>query len=396
MRASHISMLSISIAINVALIVAVAFLSNPSKSGGTPVGKKEAVARLAVARTNFLAPDFDWSRIESTDYRTDIANLRAVNCPEETIRDIILSEVGKLYSRKLAAAEPPPQNYWERPRFWSPGIHARQREFVNEKNDLIKELLGFDPEEEQRKKVSASQIRDSRYAFLPEAKAQQLRDLENKYFLKETAINANAKGVFTPEDRAALNALANQKRVELAALLTSGEQFEYAVRNSALAQSLQQDLVAFAPNESEFRAIYKADVSRQQLREQNPASPASEVDELVDNQLKDALGDERYTEYLWSKDPGYKFLAKIVDRYNLPQQTAAQVMQIHQWAEQRKLEFANGPEFSVAQKAEAIDTIRSQTEAQLLDLLGEQAFTHYRQNSPVSLARASTPKATLP
>src|SRR5262245_55092968 len=34
-------------------------------------------------------PEFHWSQIESPDYREYISNLRAIGCPEATIRDII-------------------------------------------------------------------------------------------------------------------------------------------------------------------------------------------------------------------------------------------------------------------------------------------------------------------
>jgi hypothetical protein len=55
---------------------------------------------------------FNWSQMESSDYRTYIANLRRVGCPEQTIRDIITADLDGLYSpkrevlqRKLAVAD---------------------------------------------------------------------------------------------------------------------------------------------------------------------------------------------------------------------------------------------------------------------------------------------------
>src|SRR5438132_11708773 len=43
----------------------------------------------------------DWRSIESKDYRTYIANLREIHCPEETIRYIIIAVVNKLYATRL-------------------------------------------------------------------------------------------------------------------------------------------------------------------------------------------------------------------------------------------------------------------------------------------------------
>src|SRR4051812_35254703 len=46
---------------------------------------------------------FDWRLVESGDYKKYIANLRAIGCPEETIRDIIMADVTNLFaSRKKA------------------------------------------------------------------------------------------------------------------------------------------------------------------------------------------------------------------------------------------------------------------------------------------------------
>ena len=41
-----------------------------------------------------------WRSIESPDYRRYIDNLRAIECPEETIRDIIIADINDLYSAK--------------------------------------------------------------------------------------------------------------------------------------------------------------------------------------------------------------------------------------------------------------------------------------------------------
>src|SRR5690349_901682 len=37
-----------------------------------------------------------WDQLESEDYRTYITRLRTINCPEQTIRDIIIADLDKL------------------------------------------------------------------------------------------------------------------------------------------------------------------------------------------------------------------------------------------------------------------------------------------------------------
>lgn len=48
---------------------------------------------------------FHWSQIESTDYRTYVANLRAIGCPEQTIRDIITADVASLEASRRQPLE---------------------------------------------------------------------------------------------------------------------------------------------------------------------------------------------------------------------------------------------------------------------------------------------------
>ena len=46
------------------------------------------------------APPFNWRQIESPDYKTYIANLKGVQCPAATIRDIIVADVDDQYTHK--------------------------------------------------------------------------------------------------------------------------------------------------------------------------------------------------------------------------------------------------------------------------------------------------------
>src|SRR5579871_1431151 len=58
---------------------------------------------VTIVKTN----EFHWAHLESEDYRDYIARLRAIGCPEETIRDIIIADVEKLIAPKLQGAHVP-------------------------------------------------------------------------------------------------------------------------------------------------------------------------------------------------------------------------------------------------------------------------------------------------
>src|ERR1051326_4732822 len=64
-------------------------------------GQPAASAHEESAVTN--APKaFDWLALESSDYRRYIANLRAAGCPEQTIRDLIITDLDRSYRQRIA------------------------------------------------------------------------------------------------------------------------------------------------------------------------------------------------------------------------------------------------------------------------------------------------------
>ena len=112
----------ISILANLALAALLPWLARRPRleSGALPVPAAMAGATAAPEARSSSSPaqnagrdqaePFRWSRLESTDYRVYIANLRDIGCPEQTIRDIIKADVDNLYAsrreelaRKIAA-----------------------------------------------------------------------------------------------------------------------------------------------------------------------------------------------------------------------------------------------------------------------------------------------------
>lgn len=85
--------LRVSIAGNVCLALALILAVRRNSEPRLP--PRGAEARPVVAESKPIP--FHWGQLESEDYRTYIANLRGVGCPETTIRDIIVADVHALY-----------------------------------------------------------------------------------------------------------------------------------------------------------------------------------------------------------------------------------------------------------------------------------------------------------
>ena len=115
--------LRFSLILNLLLALIVAWFAGRRSPGEDRVGTEaqaplaqkpyhEAQGQSGASPTDFAWQGFRWESLESSDYPTYISNLRAIGCPEQTIRDIITADVKSLYARKreeltrlLAAAD---------------------------------------------------------------------------------------------------------------------------------------------------------------------------------------------------------------------------------------------------------------------------------------------------
>src|SRR4029078_4829838 len=70
--------------------------TNHSVKVKKPNGASGVTGSAIVYKTN----QFRWNQIESADYREYIKNLRSVGCPEATIRDIIITDIMRLYAAR--------------------------------------------------------------------------------------------------------------------------------------------------------------------------------------------------------------------------------------------------------------------------------------------------------
>jgi hypothetical protein len=93
------------------------------------------------------ATSFNWSQIESTDYRVYLENLRSIGCPEQTIRDLITVDVDSLYAARREQVK----------REWSQkdgstadlrddhNLESALRDLQNEEVSVLTALLGSQP-----------------------------------------------------------------------------------------------------------------------------------------------------------------------------------------------------------------------------------------------------------
>jgi hypothetical protein len=288
-------------------------------------------------QTNLPLAGFSWKLIESGDYRTYVANLRAIQCPEETIRDIIIADISALYAKRRSELQKSlgPFRFWETtdPGWASPSERERQQKLAaldEEKRMLIKELLGVD-ERAELKKYLGEDENERLLDFLEEDKRAQVLQLQEQYGALENSVSEQAYGLMTSADAARVRELRAEQRAELAKLLTPEELEQYDLRTSQTATEMRTTLAAFKPTAEEFRSLFRlrqafADsYGSQATAETSSESDAAKLQaahQKLQEQIKDLLGDKRYTEYEQAQDPDYQNLALLGQRFELPSEAA--------------------------------------------------------------------------
>ncbi len=355
-----------------------AVVSNTARSAKA-VREDRVVQTVTVDRDKPL----DWTSVESADYREYIANLRAVGCPEETVRDIIIADINKLYASKVAALYPSPKAF----KFWRVEDRVarneerqidQQREDLNEeKRELITELLGVDYDAEIARWSGRPDEDAYRYGFLSEEKQAQTKELSDKY--REMERELFRGGGMTGENRARFIALRAEREAEMAKVLTPEEFEQYQLRNSYTARNMRENLTGFQPNEDEFRQIFQAKKSFDDqfgmTRDGGDAAVKEErrvAQERLDAQLKATLGEQRFHDYQLSQDERFREAYDFAQRYELPRQTAETVYQVRVAVEQERQRIRNDSNLSAEARTAAYAGLADQTKQALQPTLGDK------------------------
>ena len=355
--------------------VAIPINPSPEAAEGSKVGAAPAASSVEVANVPAVAGSrFNWNQLESDDWSVYIANLRATGCPEEIVRDIFLPKINRLFAPKVAAVigSRGPARYWQKATRVRTDMSAL-RELRREKSALVQKLLGFDPDQE----LSKADPEDQKFDFLPESKRVQLRVIKDRYSDLIDQVRAKgANGLATQQDLKEIADLEKSQTAEISKWLTKDEQLDYDLRTSPVASRLQRELDAFQPGEAEFRAIFQTKQALDRIDESNPVS-AEQTKLEVEQQLKTALGEQRYGEYIRDKSPDYQFLVKLANRFVLDPQVASQVYDYDHAVQSQVQQIVSAPYASPGERQAAIQALHEQTVQSLGGLLGNEACALY-------------------
>jgi hypothetical protein len=216
--------------VNVALLVGL-FRARSNVNATPPIpeiGEPEWISSLQ-RTTNRLAPapiaekPTAFTSVYSTRTTDFAANLRRAGCPEETVRDILLAEIGRRYRGREEDLRPTPGDHL--PFGWSAKTHEakiidrRQRAaaIAREKEAELRTALGY--EVKVPIPTYAMTVSDQRFADtldqLPPKNREAAHRAHEHYWTMVEQLRARTHGFWQDEDLEELNQLKNEREQAL-------------------------------------------------------------------------------------------------------------------------------------------------------------------------------------
>ena len=345
-----------------------------------------------------------WQDLQTDDLKEFIRRLRAVNCPEGTIEDLIIAAVDRLYAPKMRALWPDnsqQNDYWKPfKRTFNPAEQKKSRARMHqqqtlqkEKSALLVELFGFDVEKQRLKEegIDADATGwnpNGNLSFLPEAKRDAVQKFLDDFQDKEQEFYASVQGSWDADARAKQKELEKEKFAGLAQILTPDELREYELRNSQLASQLSSDIHNVDLTRAQYEALYDIrDKYGDSVINWGDAGNDADAIKQIEQNKKDmqaeiagALGADTAQELERAQDYSYQQLAHLAVRNDLPADTASKIYDVKQAAEQAAQDLQANTDLTPEQRQAALAQIGSATEQSVKSALGDKLYQRYRNN----------------
>ena len=350
-----------------------------------PASTTESVRTVS---TNVIeARRFRWSDLESEEYRVYIENLRAVECPEKTIKQIIAADIHQLYARKL---ELPPAGDG----FWLTGSRqsaleqerqARREALLDEKRALLGDLLGssIDSSELQENKRKEPEV-DLILGFVSPGHGDRVMDAIERTQRGIASFKSSLDNILTPEDNAVVRARVEGLHAELASFLNPQEIQELNLRVADLMKNLSDQRIPLdGISGAEYREITRIEAQGRDVFARALDAETGENDEAATReQLVDFLGAKKYGAYERAGDPRFREPYEIGQQFNLPAETSIQVYELRKLAEKEWTQASLAEDVPPDDLAEQRRRIATEARAGLERMLRGKPLEEYLKRDP--------------
>jgi len=256
-----------------------------------------------------------WRDVESEDYRAYVKNLRSIGCPEQTIRDIVTADVVQAYA--LQRSNVAAVIYRDfKPWVTEPTEASRRdefrrarRELDEEMGDVLGQLVGEDVIPPDTSREWRAAVLEQQLAFLPADKRQEVRNTLLRYVGNEAdmiAIVLKRPPTRNADELQQIVHTYDESQKELLRVLMPEEYEQLQMAVSWTAGNVRERLAQFNATDAEFRMIFSEwwehDINLAKIKALRSPDPGN-LHALVNERIKEKLGDSRYAEYAKSWKP---------------------------------------------------------------------------------------------
>lgn len=388
-----------SLCLNLALAGVAVWLSK--KTVSPPSGAVEATASPATtalmtsskpastnspASVSYVTNHFEWSRVETEDFEQLAQNLRAIGCPEKTVRDLVVARGRRALDQVSKESEP-------KLAFWTAGQRRaraqaeaeRQERLAQEKiTARLERALGLDvflPDPKMMGEFESQAIMRFMLGPLPEETYQKVVTKMARFHERSEALDARMRGVALPADEAELAELQARLHRELAAALPRPQLEELTAR---LAMIPQMDEVKFEATDLTLAEVRQLGLIRARISDPFTAQGLLDSDSLTEAQeeaLKTAqrqfLGEARFAQLERAADSDFQTLFRLGQDENLPREAAVKVFDLRQLTAQEVTQLRQDKSLSDEDRRQRLAQMQSEVQQAALQVLGASASAQY-------------------
>ena len=422
------SLTILSLVLNLSLALA---LMSSSRTGApsaphlppTPGGSRSEPAlgapRTSAGSVKFDIAHFDWSQVASSDLCAYRDHLRAIGCPEATVRDILTSVVETDYRERVRALiRPYAAQFWDTlVRFLADKKTAEEvvdkmKQLDREKNRQIEELFGPNRGQPEEPAYTLDAHERQLLDFLPEEKQRQYAELQNHFAERLRQAGRTPEGNERPWTAEERQALEREKKEQLRALMTDDEWAEYRLRNSSHSRRLSQ-LTGIDLGEDDLKALTRIRIQADEARAALPTTRSgmsaammrryglieSAIEERegpqavaearqndaqreaitrqAEDQIQAYLGEERYAQFQRAQNSDYQQVRRVTDRHGLSESLAANVQDLTRIARDQLAAVRSQSGWTDERRVAALAGLQAETERTLRQAMGTEVFDTY-------------------
>lgn len=338
-----------------------------------PVVAAPATHQVLQVKPTYTSRRFDWKDVETADYQGYVDSLRAVGCPEDKVRDIIMADINDLFAQKrLKASKEHDQPWWEaKPEVtMAQLLREKGMELESERIELIRKWLGdevADAEQGEPAYWNHVQLTGPVLGALDAEKHVQVQEICAESIDRYQSIFWSSVNAGRPINKLDLAQLRERTRSELVKELSQEQVEEFLLRYSHNAENLRQELRGFDPTPEEFRAVFRATDQldhNMQLEfggtEFLSAQQKERHERLRTQAIREVLPSDRFQDYLMTKDPLYRQALAMANQYGAPASAVLEIYELTKQSEARKQEIMANQTLSPQERNRALQSVYSE------------------------------------